>query len=85
MVQAEWPDNLTDRKYKKTKKQTTKQKNKYNQNDNVNFAPNCLLKKNYGENDMIISLMAFFKKESNLKFAEYHNIKINPVSFGQIT
>lgn len=88
MVQAEWPDNLTDRKYKKktkNKQQNKKRKNKYNQNDNVNFAPNCLLKKNYGENDMIISLMAFFKKESNLKFAEYHNIKINPVSFGQIT
>lgn len=42
-------------------------------------------KKNYGENDMIISLMAFFKKESNLKFTKYHNIKINPGSFGQIT
>lgn len=29
MVQAEWPDNLTDRKYKKkNKKQNKKQKNK---------------------------------------------------------
>lgn len=89
MVQAEWPDNLTDRKYKK-KKQKTNNKTKNKKTNTTKMTTLTLhltvyWKKNYGENDMIISLMAFFKKESNLKFTKYHNIKINPGSFGQIT
>lgn len=52
MVQAEWPDNLTDRH---EPKYTHTEKKQIQLNDEIYFSPNCLLKTNYGENDMIIS------------------------------